>query len=562
MVNGELETTLKELAPTTRGLRMELDRAAVPALDGALSAFTSRGPARDGGLKPDLSAPGDGVFTAALGQGTRGLRLSGTSLAAPHAAGAAALVWHAARERGWQLSARDVAALLVTGADPAAVRQSAARPETPPITRTGSGALDVLAAASSRTVVRAGPLASLGLGHRALVEALTLERAVTVTNLDSVLRTYQLEAEHRLPGADAGGLKVTAAPAALELAPGETAEVRVRFHVRPESLPEWPMAGGRHVGDGDALTEAELGGWLVVRDDTSAAAPVTQRVPFHLLARRASSVAATWEPGREQPEPVQLTNASAHPGTAEAFVLGTVDPLHRHLPGPVDLTAVGVRALPDGQGNTVLEFLLHAREPYGHPLETFSQVEMDTNMDGVPDYIAYTVDEAGMIAASDRNGRVKVAVEPPGGSPFGTPTARFYAGCDLFSRWLILPLLAEDTGLTPSRLAFQYRVTRRSTVDRAADGRWAVDQAPGDGGWLSFDARTALPWPAPATARVDGMGTAQIETTGSASLDADLLVLFPDNPPGAADAVILWRQPPPERAFVPYAHGGGYARRR
>jgi len=58
----------------------------------SLASFSSRGPANDGRVKPEVSAPGSDVYSAYHTSDTAYGSMSGTSMACPHAAGAVALI--------------------------------------------------------------------------------------------------------------------------------------------------------------------------------------------------------------------------------------------------------------------------------------------------------------------------------------------------------------------------------------------------------------------------------------------------------------------------------------
>ncbi|MEO0155921.1 MAG: S8 family serine peptidase [candidate division WOR-3 bacterium] len=90
---------------------------------------TSRGPTQDGRIKPTVLAPADGIYSA--GSGTSGYQtMSGTSMAAPGATGAGALIrqylregWYPSGKRtpanGWSyISAAVIKAILINCADP------------------------------------------------------------------------------------------------------------------------------------------------------------------------------------------------------------------------------------------------------------------------------------------------------------------------------------------------------------------------------------------------------------------------------------------------------------
>jgi subtilisin family serine protease len=92
--------------------------------DDQLAGFSSRGPRLgDGGLKPDVTAPGVGIVAARardawIGEpvGDDYLRESGTSMSTPHVAGAAALLAH--QHPGW--TATELKATLMGSARPLA----------------------------------------------------------------------------------------------------------------------------------------------------------------------------------------------------------------------------------------------------------------------------------------------------------------------------------------------------------------------------------------------------------------------------------------------------------
>jgi subtilisin family serine protease len=114
--------------------------------NGQLAGFSSLGPVTadgSGRIKPDLTAPGVAVYSATRGGGYT--TLSGTSMAAPHVAGAVALLWSAVPELIGDVDLTEQ--VLIKSAVPVIdSRCGAAGATTLPNVAYGYGRLDVVAA--------------------------------------------------------------------------------------------------------------------------------------------------------------------------------------------------------------------------------------------------------------------------------------------------------------------------------------------------------------------------------------------------------------------------------
>ncbi|WP_439658536.1 S8 family serine peptidase [Lentzea sp. HUAS TT2] len=188
-----------------------------------LATFSSRGPrVGDGAIKPDITAPGVDIVAAKAKNGVIGtpvdeghVSLSGTSMAAPHVAGAAAIL--AAKNPAW--SAQDIKTTLMNSAKPYADSG---------VFDQGAGRVDVARAVTSSPV--ATP-ASVGFGTAQWPhdDDQPITKKITYRNTGTEPLTLDLTVAEQKPAAD--GL-FSVSPAQLTVPAGGTAEAAVTADTR------------------------------------------------------------------------------------------------------------------------------------------------------------------------------------------------------------------------------------------------------------------------------------------------------------------------------------------
>ncbi|MEJ1134146.1 S8 family peptidase [Kribbella sp. CCNWLW197] len=173
--------------------------------DEALADFSGQGPAAGGAVKPDITAPGVGIVAAraanaVLGEpvGDHYSRMSGTSMATPHVAGAAALLVQ--QHSGWK--AAELKGALMAAAKP----NDALTPY-----QQGAGRVDLTRAVTQSVVAATGSI-SFGTALWPHADDKPVSKTLTYRNLGSTPATLDLNAELALGGqaAPTGALRLSA----------------------------------------------------------------------------------------------------------------------------------------------------------------------------------------------------------------------------------------------------------------------------------------------------------------------------------------------------------------
>ena len=429
------------------------------------ASFTSGGPRNgDSAAKPDITAPGVSIESVASGGGTASTRLSGTSMAAPHAAGVAALV--AQKNPGW--TAGQIKAAMMNTADASATGIIGYN-----VRLNGAGLVQPRRAANSVALAMTGDVsASLSFGYEPLGAAYTETKSITITNTSAAAITYNLAGAFVGPG---WGAAIGIAPTSVPVAANATASVDVTLTMTAGAVAALRFNSVLlgQVGWGGVNAAS---GVIVATPQAAGDGIYSLRVPFTLVPRGLSDIQASAKAAWTKAQgiartSVQLTNPGIHAGFADVYTWSLTDPAGDGFEG-MDVRSVGVQSIaaenltgePDPNDRGLL-FAINNEGRASTAVVNEFDIAIDTNNNKKPDFFLVGVD-FGAVTAGSFDGRMASFLFDPAGNI----VTAWVAESPPNSSTIILPVLASELGLKKGNSDFNFSLTAFSLDTGAVDG--------------------------------------------------------------------------------------------
>ncbi len=439
-----------------------LDTAPDLTREDRAATFTSRGPSSDSesGFKPDLAAPGDSIVSTAVGSGTGAANLSGTSMAAPHVTGAAALL----RQEHPDLRPSAIKALLQNST----VNGNSSGDTS--LARLGTGVIRVDRAAALSSYASPGGISFGRINPRSPV---TETEDVTLTNMSRSSRTFSVThvAHTSYPGV------TVSCPSSVSVEGRRDRKFTVRLRFDPAA------AAAAGAFDQASVSQTEVDGWCVLNDGKD-----SLRIGYLAVVDPASDLQVRSSRGSGG---IDVRNQGPAIGFAEGFTLAQRDrewSNGRHHScdssqegdrgsnandsdgrnpdmgdddsGDACLIArLGVRTADPNFyfGYSVVEFGVALNKPYQHISNLVISLFLDTDKDGIDDVELVAADYSSLSATGTIG--TYVTAQFAGGSGF---LDWIVGGWDYNDRVAVLPFTTTvDGGLVPSSFNYRLVVTNR-----------------------------------------------------------------------------------------------------
>ncbi|HLF25813.1 MAG TPA: S8 family serine peptidase [Anaerolineae bacterium] len=490
------------------------------ALIDTISSFSSRGPRRDGSaLKPDLTAPGDTILSADVGSGDQARNLSGTSMAAPHVAGAMALL----REVNPAWTVEELKALAMNTAlhD---IRASAVI--TSPLVgpgRVGAGRIDLANAVSSPVVAynAGGPgQVSVSFGAPEVVTSTTATRQIQLVNRGSSAVDYSVAYSGvvDVPGVayslSGPSINVPASGVA-SLVVTMTATADDMTHTRDAAV---SAAGQRHWLSEEAgyVTFEPAGGGQALRLPVYAAprpaslmtgAFLTQTITGTLEITETQVISLTGQDinpvGSTLFPPPQETSLA----TALELQLSSTDEVtSTGVVNHADLKYVGVTTdfeAAGAFGESIIFFGVATQRNWSTPHEVEFDIYLDTNRDGTDDFVLFNWNVGAALGGSTNDVFVSALLDLDTGDLviqdyLNGVAANVLDTVPFNTNVMVLPVYALDLGLSEGSAAFDYHVQTfsRDAEDVVVDSTGALTYNTADPGLDFTGGISGVPlWP-------------------------------------------------------------------
>lgn len=421
-----------------------------------IAIFSSRGPRGfDSALKPEITAPGVAIFAADVGTGNGGVSMGGTSMAAPHIAGVAALMVQANPD--WTPEAVK-AAMMNTAVSPVI---GAAIP------RAGAGRVDAYRAVDTDVyAVGDDDLVSLSWGvPMSRGDTWTDEKNVTVYNTGDTAQAYTATVSFQQSSMTAGAM-LSVEPEVVNVPAGGSAVVTVTLDLDMTQIPVWYGAVEEYFGFVTFTPEGVMPpGTLIIGPSAEMLA-----VPFYFQPRPYSQLEDIKATGTTISDFANdyATFTLTHRGPITSSLWAypalawneTPDP---EMAGPGDVRLFGMDynwfySFFGGYGD-VIDVAINTHDYWHVPQPFFAEFDLyiDADQDGVDDYVNFNFNY-GAAFANSGNDNTWVVVQ------VDLATGKLYLG----SPWLIatdynasymewyLPVIAQD--ISPLDSTFNYKL--------------------------------------------------------------------------------------------------------